>query len=994
MYHGLADFLDHANVHQHTKDAKSHCDGPHKGQSLRLGSYVPKLKQGFIHVPGRQVSDILYGERYKCGNQKTCSCIISIDVEVAAETATCKALTYGEHSEECKRKPKRQRTEPLSDGVKEILDYTSHHFAPSEAWAILRQGNGFDEVNLPGDIVSRVKNLPKKDVWGATLEKVQMYHASIQRKRSHFVLTSMLNLLEKKENKKYVIYHHLQLPNTLSEVAGMKNKFFYPFHVMLSSELLSAQHEGTKCSEFFDVTGMKEKYEGLFHSAILGLDATYCSDGIKKSCILGLVLVRKDTHTTVPLAYDYAPSESSEYVASFLAKIFAKIADLLGLPSWIPAQIIIDKHDGLRLALEEFSSEVNIVLCHFHMYRAIACQIRTISGLYHLPMHPVINGERYPFPETKEAQQVMAAFKLVRLARTKEEFEGRKAGFLLTTLPQLFRHDEGCLKVSKYFLDHWFDDTWLKTWCHFLLRDSASNDLNVSTNNNIESSWRVLSKTLTSKLVNDGSGSWGNKDTPLTPIKVLNGLFNFLEQSDFRFMQREVEGAARRKMNPFVRRYADLRIELKTLLEQNRVVGDQVNDNTYSITIAGENQEMSRTELTTVAEETHCHCAEFVLRNGQPCKHWFLRYLMVKDPPKFDKARFVQYQKLLAAAYGEQAGIIDMEKEFSPLLQQYEHAQVRANVTVPATSTRTAAISWLPDIQEGIWPLNAPGRTYNTCVYNSFFVAMFAALQFIGIPFPSVVPPVSSDGSIAAKMARIRHHLEERDWKGMYQSWSTELLTSSGNLATTLESLYDHLQDEGDVLASGFCYTNECTRTECAMHTTVRGIWAKSRTWKHVILLPPLEDDNVSDVLSMARHGVCQGRCGDNSVIDIGSSGGCSGFIKYRLNTENAHVGPIFLVHCPAYVQKASEDGGDVWNLVNTATFKGVTTEAVTKQVVAIISVVRNTSAKVDHQVAYFRKGRVWYRFDDMNVRHRVQRVEYPPLNTQRNEYVQLFLYA
>jgi hypothetical protein len=113
--------------------------------------------------------------------------------------------------------------------------------------------------------------------------------------------------------------------------------------------------------------------------------------------------------------------------------------------------------------------------------------------------------------------------------------------------------------TSSYFLEHWFDDTWLKTWCHFLLRDSASNDLNVSTNNNIESSWRVLSKTLTSKLVNDGSGSWGNKDTPLTPIKVLNGLVNFLEQSDFRFMQREVESAARRKTNPFVRRYADLR---------------------------------------------------------------------------------------------------------------------------------------------------------------------------------------------------------------------------------------------------------------------------------------------------------------------------------------------------------------------------------------------------------------------------------------------------
>ena len=100
---------------------------------------------------------------------------------------------------------------------------------------------------------------------------------------------------------------------------------------------------------------------------------------------------------------------------------------------------------------------------------------------------------------------------------------------------------------------------------------------------------------------------------------------------------------------------------------------------------------------------------------------------------------------------------------------------------------------------------------------------------------------------------------------------------------------------------------------------------------------------------------------------------------------------PIF---CTVRGTKLVEDRRDVWNLVNTATFKGVTTEAVTKQVVAIISVVRNTSAKVDHQVAYFRKGRVWYRFDDMNVRHRVQRVEYPPLNTQRNEYVQLFLYA
>ena len=34
------------------------------------------------------------------------------------------------------------------------------------------------------------------------------------------------------------MYQQLQLPNSLSEVANMKNKFFYPFQVMLSSELL------------------------------------------------------------------------------------------------------------------------------------------------------------------------------------------------------------------------------------------------------------------------------------------------------------------------------------------------------------------------------------------------------------------------------------------------------------------------------------------------------------------------------------------------------------------------------------------------------------------------------------------------------------------------------------------------------------------------------------------------------------------------------------
>jgi hypothetical protein len=59
---------------------------------------------------------------------------------------------------------------------------------------------------------------------------------------------------------------------------------------------------------------------------------------------------------SVPLAFDYAPSESADFVIPFLRKVFSSIAAMLGRETWEPSQIIVDKHDGLRLALDMAST--------------------------------------------------------------------------------------------------------------------------------------------------------------------------------------------------------------------------------------------------------------------------------------------------------------------------------------------------------------------------------------------------------------------------------------------------------------------------------------------------------------------------------------------------------------------------------------------------------------------------------------------------------------
>jgi hypothetical protein len=55
-------------------------------------------------------------------------------------------------------------------------------------------------------------------------------------------------------------------------------------------------------------------------------EETYCTDMMEKSTILGLVLIRPDTRQSIPLAFDYAPSESADFVIPFLRKVFSSIA--------------------------------------------------------------------------------------------------------------------------------------------------------------------------------------------------------------------------------------------------------------------------------------------------------------------------------------------------------------------------------------------------------------------------------------------------------------------------------------------------------------------------------------------------------------------------------------------------------------------------------------------------------------------------------------------
>jgi hypothetical protein len=49
-------------------------------------------------------------------------------------------------------------------------------------------------------------------------------------------------------------------------------------------------------------------------------------------------------------------------------------------------------------------------------------------------------------------------------------------------------------ELQDYFKDHWFSNEWSCHWQHHLIRGEESLDLNYSTNNNIESTWRLVSE--------------------------------------------------------------------------------------------------------------------------------------------------------------------------------------------------------------------------------------------------------------------------------------------------------------------------------------------------------------------------------------------------------------------------------------------------------------------------------------------------------------------
>jgi hypothetical protein len=49
-------------------------------------------------------------------------------------------------------------------------------------------------------------------------------------------------------------------------------------------------------------------------------------------------------------------------------------------------------------------------------------------------------------------------------------------------------------ELQDYFKDHWFSNEWSCHWQHHLVRGEESLDLNYSTNNIIESTWRLVSE--------------------------------------------------------------------------------------------------------------------------------------------------------------------------------------------------------------------------------------------------------------------------------------------------------------------------------------------------------------------------------------------------------------------------------------------------------------------------------------------------------------------
>ena len=753
----------------------------------------------------------------------------------------------------------------MSDRIKQILDHVLPYHTPSAALAIISMSPRVqDRLNqyVSNETLALIENISTEELLNASLQKIQAYNSSRQAKAESKDQISVMDEYVKNYSQ-YVLETKMTLPETLKEVEYMGDVFHTPFHIMLGSALLTRESpEGSTVQTYLANEEHRERYNALFENAIVGLDATYCTDMMEKSTILGLVLIRPDTRQSIPLAFDYAPSESADFVIPFLRKVFGSIAAMLGRETWEPSQIIVDKHDGLRLALDNVCPRTKKVLCHFHMYRAIANKVRSICREFSVSTTPVVNGERYPFQETIQAQEIMRAFKSVRLARTEEESDERKRAFFINDIPKVMGDVKAAQAMSTYFQKHWFCEGWMSYWMHHKLRDAESNDLNFSTNNNIESTWRLLAQHLATKsLFSDGDGFLGCGTHRLTPTKVLKGLVSFLYEQDLKLMQSYSTGSSGKNPNPVIKRYRKLVQRMELLLKDNRVFLYPSQDQAkkifgWEIEILSQNTQ--KFKLDTIGDETHCECTSFTDLNGQPCIHWLLWYVLSGDGhlPR-DMARFVQYRMQLAAAYGSRTGTIDLLKDFSQILKTTRKLGM-LNAPIPQQDILPAplvATTWLPDVESGTWPLNSCGTMYNLCVYNSFIVATLAALEYANVPRPTSSTNASS---FLSKMLTISEALQRQDYLRMYDSWSSR---PPGDQATRLETLYPVLSDDANILAQGYIFARSCTNRDCESRNNPPGIWRGAESMRFVVILPPI-DNTVDYLMSLSKRGVTGDSCG------------------------------------------------------------------------------------------------------------------------------------
>jgi hypothetical protein len=165
--------------------------------------------------------------------------------------------------------------------------------------------------------------------------------------------------------------------------------------------------------------------------------------------------------------------------------------------------------------------------------------------------------------------------------------------------------------------------------------------------------WDTLSQLKMRAITSDSNGHFGSKRKPVTPADIIEGIVNTLEKTEFQVLQGIQHGA---NPNPKVKEANRLAKQVNKILRIENGVGlnDVLRDGTeWALQIVDpRTNAASTTALTTVSDETHCTCSQFVETNGNPCLHWIMKYTMCASSTEFsvpamDTARFYQWERML-----------------------------------------------------------------------------------------------------------------------------------------------------------------------------------------------------------------------------------------------------------------------------------------------------------------------------------------------------------